>query len=69
MGDFAVGFDIVARIHGGFEFNHVVGAEKAFVAVLFDKELGSHVAKQMDHVGSVNQIAAIVGVLCAHANA
>ena len=69
VGDFAVGFDIVARIHGGFEFDHVVGAEETFVAVLFDKEFGCHVAKQMDHVGTVNQIAAIVGVLCAHTNA
>ena len=54
MGDFAIGFDIVASLHWGFKFNHVVGAEETFVAVLFDKEFGSHVAKQMDHVSTVN---------------
>ena len=69
VGDFAVGFDIVAGIDWGFEFDHVVGAEEAFVAVLLDEEFGGDIAKEVNHVCAINQIAAIVGVFCAHTNA
>jgi hypothetical protein len=37
MGDFAIGFDIVAGVDRSLEFDHVVCAEETFVAVLFDK--------------------------------
>ena len=69
MGDFAVSLDIVAGIDGSLELHHVIGAEQTFVTVLFDKKFGSHVTKEVDHVGSVNEISTVVGVLGAHANA
>ena len=69
MGDLAVSLDVVAGIDGGFEFDHIVGAEEAFVAVLFDEKFSGHVAEEVDHVCAVDEIAAVVGVFCAHANA
>ena len=69
VSDFAVSLNIVAGINGSLEFDHIVSTEKAFIAILFDKEFGSHIAKEMNHVGAINEIAAIVGVFCAHANA
>ena len=69
MGDFAVGFDIVAGVDGGLEFDHVVGAEETFVAVLDDEELGGDIAKEVEHVGAVDEVSTVVGVLGAHADA
>ena len=69
MGDFAVGLDVVAGIDRGLELHHVVGAEETFVAVLDDKEFGGDIAKEVKHVCAVDEVAAVVCVLGAHADA
>ena len=69
VGDFPVCLDVVAGIHGGLEFDVVVGAEQALVAVQLDQQLGGHVTEQVDHVGAVHQIASIVGILRGHTDA
>ena len=61
-----VGLDEVAGIHGRLELNVVVGTEQALVAVALDQQLGSHVAEQMHHMGTVHQVSAVVGVLGGH---
>jgi len=69
VGDLAISLDVVAGIDGSLEFNHVVGAEETFVAVLDDEKFGGDIAKEVQHVGTVNEVSAIVGVLGAHTNA
>lgn len=69
VGNLAVSLDIIASVDGGFELDHVVGAEETFITVLDDEKFGGNVAKKMKHVCTINKISAVMGILCAHANA
>lgn len=69
MGDFAISFDIVTGIDRSLELNHIIGTEETFVAILLDEKFGGYVTKEVNHVGAINQISTIVGVLGAHADA
>ena len=48
------------------EFHHIISLEQAFVAVTENQQLGGHVSEKMEHMRSVNQVSAIMGVLGAH---
>ena len=69
MGDLTVGLDVVAGVDRRLELDVVVRAEQALIAVALDQQLGGHVAEQVNHVGAVHQVAAVVGVLGGHAQA
>jgi hypothetical protein len=63
----AIGLDVIAGVHGRLKLDVVVSAEQALVAVGLNEQLGRHVAEEVDHVGSVHQVPAVVGVLGGHA--
>ena len=67
MGDLAVCLNEITGVNGSLELNVVVRAEQALVSVTLDQQLGGHVAEQMDHVGAIHQIPAVVSVLGRHA--
>ena len=69
IGDLAGSLDIIAGMNGSHELDFVISLEQALVAVVHDQQLGSHIAEQVNHVGAVHQVAAVVGVLRAHTQA
>src|SRR3989442_6560160 len=66
LGDAAVSFDEVASVHWGEEFYLVVGAEKTLVAIEADAQFGAYVAKELQHLRTIDQVATIVGVVRTH---
>src|SRR5439155_9336128 len=66
LGDAAVDFDEVASVHGSQEFYLVVGAEKTLVAIETDAQFGAYVAKELQHLRAIDQVATIVGVVRTH---
>jgi hypothetical protein len=51
-----------SRVQGGEELDGLVAGEEALVAVGVDGELGDDVAEDLEAVGAVDEIAAVVGV-------
>ena len=67
VSDLTNGLDVVTGVNGSQELDVVISAEQALIAVLDDQQLGSNVTEQVDHVGAVDQVSAVMGVLSAHA--
>ena len=63
------GLDEVARAHRREELDPLVGAEEALVAVEADQELRGDIAEEAEDAGAVDQLARVVGVVCAHPDA
>jgi hypothetical protein len=61
--------DVVAGVHRREELDLVVGDEQALVAVAADQQLGGHVAEELEHLRAVDEIARVVGVVRAQAQA
>ena len=67
--DLAVGFDVVTGVHGSQELHVVVGTEQALIAIALDQQLRGDITEQVDHVGAVHQISAVMSILGAHTQA
>jgi len=61
--NFGVDLDEIPGVERSEEFDRVVGAEEAFVAVEADEKLGGDVAEQAQHAGAVDEAAAVVRVV------
>ena len=62
-----VHLDEIPGVQRREEFDRIVGAEEALVAVVADEQLRGHVAEEREHARAIHQVAAIVGVMAAHA--
>ena len=69
MHDAALGFDVIAHVDRREEFDLLVGGEEPFVAIHSDEQLGRNVAEQREHARAVDEAAAVVPVVRAHAHA
>ena len=67
--DAALGFDVVAGVDRREEFDAVVGGEEPLVAVHSNEQLGRDVAEEREHARAVDEVAAVVRVVRAHAHA
>src|SRR5262249_19182637 len=62
----AVRLDEVTAINGREKLYVIIGAEKALVAIETDAEFSSYVAEELQHLGAIDQIAAVMRVVHAH---
>ena len=61
-----MGFDVVSGIDGSKELNTIVGTEKSLITIKTYHQLGPHIAKKLEHLGAINEIPAIMGVMGTH---
>ena len=61
--------DVVAGEDRREELDRLVGAEEPLVAVEADEELGRDVAEEREHARAVDELAGVVRVVRAHADA
>src|SRR5579862_8589682 len=65
--DAAFGFDVIAGVRRCEETHLVVRRKKTFVAVQTNQQLGGNVPEEREDSGAVDEIAAVVSIVCAHA--
>ncbi len=66
-GDAALGLDEVPRVDRGDELDLLVGGEEPLILGVAHEQLGGHVAEERQDAGAVDEVAAVVGVVGAHA--
>src|SRR4030095_10339354 len=67
LGDPTVRLDKVTAIHRGKEFDGLVGAKESFVPVETDAQFGAYIAKELQYPCPINEMTAIMRVMCTHA--
>ena len=68
MRDSAASFDEVAGVDRRREFDEIVGREESLVAVGADQEFGCDVPEEGEDARAVDEVAAVVRLVCAHAD-
>lgn len=66
LGDFPIGFDVIAGIGGSQEFHFLIAEKESFVTVAFDQQLRGHISEKVDHMGAIHQASAVMGILVRH---